>query len=178
MTREVSLHASCVRYCSSSSEWSRVHMQAGVRASLLVSFCLIPQVNTSTYLRPCTLLLAFLLSCRACPHSLVFVWLGRGKKWTSKETKAWCNDWRKDKGGARTHTVTTWHIHQGALKTTGLWPLAMELFSSLPPCQWGQAALFFTCFLSERDRDWESERIYWLTFLILPLGSEHRIQLG
>lgn len=77
-------------------------------ASMLVPFCLIPQVTTSTYLRPCTLLLTFLLTCRACPPSLMF-FLARGRK-GRKRRKTRCLDWRKkDIDGPRTHCDNMTH---------------------------------------------------------------------
>lgn len=117
-----SVPACCLCALLQQQLWMEPHALAGRRAcaSLLVSFCSIPQVNTSTYLRPCTLLPAFPLSCRACPWSLMF--FGLGKTCRSESWKLRCRDWWKDKGGARTYT--TWHIHQGALKSTGLWLLA------------------------------------------------------
>lgn len=105
MTGEVSPQASCVQYCSSSSGWSCARSPSCVHVHLC--WALSSQVNTSTYLRPCTLLPAFLLSCRAGPPSLMFFWLGRGKKveeWKEEDSVTWrAMTWRKDKDGSRTH---------------------------------------------------------------------------
>lgn len=166
MTREVSLPASCVQYCNSSSKME-LRALAGRRAceSLLVSFCLIPQVPTSTYLRPCTLLPAFLLSCKASLPRLIFFWLRTGKKRWSKRRKTWCLDWRKTK-------VTAWLVHQGAWKTTGL---------CYPACRHVSKGTMLFCFLGfevRKTRDLEMERTYRLTFQILLLGSKHQAQLG
>lgn len=156
MTKEVSLRASCVQYCSSGSEWSLVHLCW----SLSVSFHkLIPPLISD---------LAHSYRLFFSPAGLAhrawwvffFFWLRKGKKWRNKRRKTWCHDWRKDKGGARTHCHNmTYSLRCFKDFFKGLWLLAVKLFFA-PLCRRGQAALLFACFFEVREtggvRDEES----------------------
>lgn len=102
-------------------------MKAGesVRASLLVSFRLIPQVNASTYLQPRTISLAFPISCSA-PACRARCFYGSGEESSGgvKEGRhsviAGLATSLTARMGLR-HCVIIWHCDREALRQKGLW---------------------------------------------------------